>query len=275
MLKWYFYLGLALIILAQINFILIIRPFAYWYIPIVWWGFILVVDSLVYKIAGKSMIATYPKEFLFLVLLSVPFWTIFEVYNIFTHSWYYVHYFWYVHIVDFMIIMPAFMETFTLFTVLGVGKKLDMKGISNTRKKGNERSHLNVIRLLVVLGLIASVLPILLPKLGYLFEWTGLFLLIDPINYLTGRPSIIRMVSSGKAGIIARLALGGLVTGFFMEFWNYQAYPKWFYAFSANIRLFEMPLQGYVGYVPFMMEVFLFFALFRSFIFKKENAFLK
>lgn len=275
MLKWYFYLGLALIIFAQINFVLVIKPLAYWYIPIVWWGFILVVDGITNKISGKSMISTYPKEFVFLVALSVPFWSIFEVYNIFTHSWYYVHYFWYVHLFDFMIIMPAFMETFSLVGVLGFGKRFDNKKITTKVKKRNEKYQISIIKLLVVVGFFAAILPIIIPKSSYPFEWFGLFLFIDPLNYLTGRPSIIKIVSTGRRGILIQSALAGLITGFFMEFWNYQAYPKWYYAFTATgLKLFEMPLQGFLGYIPFMMVVFLFFSLFRSFIFKKRNVFL-
>src|SRR5271157_1094687 len=127
MLKWYGYLGLVLIALAQINFFAKIEPFATWYIPIVWYGYILFVDSLVYNVKKRSLISSYPKEFLFLVVLSVPFWLIFEFYNIFTLSWHYLNYVWYVHFVDFTTIMPAILETFSLYTALNVGRRFDKK----------------------------------------------------------------------------------------------------------------------------------------------------
>jgi hypothetical protein len=277
MLKWYGYLGLVLIAFAQINFLTKIEPFATWYIPIVWYGFILFVDSLVYKVKKRSLISTYPKEFLFLLLLSVPFWSIFELYNLFTSSWYYVNYVWYVHFVDFTTIMPAVLETFSLFTVLGVGTWFDSKrnGLSIKKQKLIGRGYsFDVIILLIVFGAFASLMPVLMPIIGFPFIWFGMFLLLDPLNYLTGRQSLVQKVSSGKVSTIIRLFFAGITMGLFWEFWNYQAYPKWFYSipyFTSSIKLFEMPLFGYLGYLGFALEVFLFYAFFRPFIFKKGN----
>jgi hypothetical protein len=148
MLRWYGYLGIALIILAQLNFFAKIEPFATWYIPIVWYGYILFVDSLVYKVKKRSLISNYPKEFLFLVALSVLFWSIFELYNIFTLSWSYANYVWYVHFLDFTTIMPAVLETFSLFTALKLGKRFDIKK-GKVHKPANERL---IVKLLVIFG---------------------------------------------------------------------------------------------------------------------------
>ena len=277
-LKWHGYLGLILIALAQINFLTRIEPFASWYIPIVWYGYILFVDSLVYKVKKRSLISSYPKEFLFMLILSVPFWSIFEAYNLLTSSWYYVNYVWYVHFADFTTIMPAVLETFSLFTALGLGKRFDRKagspGLTKRRRSvGGAVSH-NVVRLLVAFGAFAALMPILIPPIGFPFIWLGLFLLFDPLNYLTGRQSVVSKVCSEGWGIIIRLFLAGITMGFFWEFWNYQAYPKWFYSIfylTYNTKLFEMPLVGYLGYLGFALEVFVFYAFFRQFIFKGHN----
>ncbi len=49
-----------------------------------------------------------------------------------------------------------------------------------------------------------------------------------------------------------------LTCGFFWEFWNYFSYPKWVYdvPFFGRWHIFEMPLLGYLGYIPFSVEVF-------------------
>lgn len=277
MLRYYGYLGLFLIILAEINFSAAIEPFALWYIPIVWYGYIFFVDSLVYRLKKGSLIASYPSEFLFLAALSLPFWLIFESYNTFTGSWYYVHYAWYVHLVNFTTIMPAILETFSLFNALGIGRRFDKKKDPERKDLRANAMSLNAIRLLVAIGAFIATIPIFLPILGFPFMWIGLFLFLDPLNYLTNRPSIIKKVSEGRNSLVIRLFLAGITMGFFWEFWNYQAYPKWMYnmpSFIQSIRLFEMPLLGYLGYLPFSMEVFLFFALFRSFAFKNRNALL-
>jgi hypothetical protein len=277
MLRLYGYLGLVLIALAEINFWAVIEPFALWYLPIVWYGYILFVDSLVFRIKKRSLITSYPKEFVFLLLISVPFWLIFELYNTFTGSWQYFNYTWYLHLVDFTTIMPALLETFSLLNAMNIGRRFDNK--RNAVKQGrsnraNEAFGRNIIKLLIVFGVFAATLPALVPYFGFMLMWTGLFFFLDPFNYLTGRPSIIQKVSLGQKSLMIRLFLAGIIMGFFWECWNYQAYPKWMYTlppYIYNIRLFEMPLEGYLGYLTFAMEVFLFFALFRSLLFKNDN----
>lgn len=272
MLKLYGYLGLAIILFVEINFLLVIMPFASWYIVIVWYGYILFIDSLVYKIKKKSLIYTYPKEVILMLIISVPFWLIFEFYNIFTGSWFYLNYVWYVHLLDFTTIMPAVMETFSLLTALDIAKRFDV--IKKRVKATRNPRHLNLVKMLVVLGALAVIVPYIMPHIGFMFIWVGLFLLLDPFNYLIRRPSIIEKVSKGNKGIMLRLFLTGILMGFLWEFWNFQAYPKWMYSFpgaATAIKLFEMPLFGYLGYLPFAMEVFLFYALFRSFVFKNHN----
>jgi hypothetical protein len=46
--------------------------------------------------------------------------------------------------------------------------------------------------------------------------------------------------------------------GFFWEMWNFYTYPKWIYRipFVDFFRIFEMPLLGYFGYLPFSLELF-------------------
>lgn len=273
MLRKYGYIGILLIIFAEINFILVIQPFAIWYIPIVWYGYILFIDSLVYKIHKSSLITKYPKEFILLCLISILFWSIFELYNMYTLSWIYVNYTWYLHLFDFTTIMPAILETFSLLNVLNIGKSIDIK--NTVKPKSSKDRIFIIIYVLVILGGLASILPIINIELGLPFIWLGLFLLMDPLNYIIGRPSLIQKISTGKKSIALRIWLSGIIMGFFWEFWNYQAYPKWYYTlpliYFPNLKLFEMPITGYLGYLPFAAEVFLFFAFFRGFIFKKEN----
>ena len=120
MFKKYGYLGIVLILFAQLNFFLKIKPFDLWYVPIIWWGYILLVDALTFHLDGKSLISTYPKKFWLVVVLSIPLWGVFEWYNLFTHSWYYINYTFLVHVVDFTIIFPAVLETYTLLKALSL-----------------------------------------------------------------------------------------------------------------------------------------------------------
>ena len=45
--------------------------------------------------------------------------------------------------------------------------------------------------------------------------------------------------------------------------WNFYAYPKWVYQvpFVDFWRIFEMPILGYGGYIPFSLELFALYHL--------------
>jgi hypothetical protein len=49
-----------------------------------------------------------------------------------------------------------------------------------------------------------------------------------------------------------------LLTAFFWEMWNFLSYPKWVYhvPWGGWLHVFEMPLLGYGGYLPFALELF-------------------
>jgi len=53
--------------------------------------------------------------------------------------------------------------------------------------------------------------------------------------------------------------------GVLWEFWNYWSGAKWIYAipFFNYWKVFEMPLVGYLGFMPFALECYLFWQLLR------------
>ena len=54
------------------------------------------------------------------------------------------------------------------------------------------------------------------------------------------------------------LAIGALICGCFWELWNYYSYPKWIYRTPGAQfwHVFEMPLLGFGGYLPFGWDLF-------------------
>ena len=51
-------------------------------------------------------------------------------------------------------------------------------------------------------------------------------------------------------------ALAALVCGVFWEMWNYWSLARWTYSipYVHRFSIFEMPLLGYAGYLPFGLE---------------------
>ena len=102
------------------------------------------------------------------------------------------------------------------------------------------------------------VLMLSVPTIFYPFAWTSLVLIFEPINCWTGRPYFLRQLHEGDWRTVVSLALGALMCGFFWEMWNYYSFPKWTYHIPglAFFHIFEMPLLGYGGYVPFALELY-------------------
>jgi hypothetical protein len=73
-----------------------------------------------------------------------------------------------------------------------------------------------------------------------------------------GNKTIFKYTSEGNCRPIISLAVGGLICGFFWEMWNYYSYPQWkYYLPGVNVlHIFEMPLPGYLGYLPFPLELY-------------------
>jgi hypothetical protein len=65
-------------------------------------------------------------------------------------------------------------------------------------------------------------------------------------------------VREGRWDTVLVLFAAGLVCGWFWELWNVFSMPKWVYQvpFVGWLKLFEMPILGYGGYLPFALEVF-------------------
>jgi len=52
--------------------------------------------------------------------------------------------------------------------------------------------------------------------------------------------------------------MAGLICGGLWEFWNFWAYTKWLYSvpYLENLKWFEMPPLGFLGFLPFALECY-------------------
>jgi hypothetical protein len=84
------WLGLAIILLAELLLFLHVRWVEVFFTPIVWTGYLLFADSLVCSLKGSSLMAESPRSLLALACCSVPLWLIFEAYNLRLKNWIYI-----------------------------------------------------------------------------------------------------------------------------------------------------------------------------------------
>src|SRR5262249_29294474 len=104
---------------------------------------------------------------------------------------------------------------------------------------------------------------------GYLwaFVWTGWVFLLEPFNYWRGAQSLYHDWEHGTLTRTLQLFAAGAICGLLWEFWNRWAYTKWTYIFPAGLggRIFEMPLVGFLGFLPFALDCFVMFHFISSF----------
>ncbi len=259
--------GLGITLTAESLLFHKVQWAATFFTPLAWTGYLLFVDALVSSLEGKSRLTRSPREFLSLAFWSVPLWLVFEAYNLRLANWAYVGlpespvirgvgYVW-----SFATIWPAIFETADLMNALGSRS-------SEAKPRPICSRPIRVI--FVLLGLTLVTVPVLVPVRGgqYLFGavWVGFIFLLDPIIYRWNGRSLIRDWEGGQSSTLESFLLAGLVCGFLWEFWNYWASAKWLYVFriGQNLKVFEMPLPGYLGFPPFALECFVMYEFLRT-----------
>lgn len=268
----WFWLGVVLLPGAWSLSWMGVTPAAYFTFFPLWLGYILVVDGLTYRRIQTSLLARGWQQWLLLFAFSVPLWWLFEWANGFLGNWRYVLPFDYGQIeygllasLAFSTVLPAlfttafFLRTFPVFA----------------RPRYGWRIAPGPFGLVVIAsaGAILFALSLLVPQYAFPLVWIGLFLLLDPLNRLFRRTSLAAEVAIGRWDTVIVLWSAGLLCGFFWEFWNWRATPKWVYdvPFVSEPKLFEMPLLGFGGYLPFALEVFAAYALLSGVLFGKPN----
>jgi len=267
------FLGLTIMIVSEGATLAHVEPFWSWNTPICWTGFILFADGIVFRARGNSWLRSAPREFALLALASIPLWLVFEFYNRFIHNWYYVglpenpivRYFGYAW--AFATISPALFEGAELVAVLRAGTSKKGSGVVFPFTAKTTPDLFFSPALPIVVGALLLAWPLVRPS-PYLAApvWLGFIFLLDPINARLGAESLTDDLRTGRADRIVNLALSGLLCGFLWELWNYWARSKWHYSvpIMENLKFFEMPLPGYLGFPAFALECFTMYVFLRA-----------
>ena len=255
-------LGLLIIVVSEILIFSGVKFVSQWFTPIVWTGYILLMDQVNERLGGWSLMAHRRSEFALMVLLSIVCWVIFETYNLHLKNWEYLnlpHNPWVRHLgygVSFATIFPGIFQTYYFLDNVNLFRKLKSK--SPRRLRGS-------FGYLETIGLVFLLLPLFLEESDarYLFGmvWIGFVLLLEPLNYRLGFRSIIREIERGNYSTMSNLLATGVICGILWEFWNYWAFTRWIYTlpFPTGFKIFEMPALGFLGFFPFAIECYAMF----------------
>ena len=231
----------------------------YYFFPL-WLGYILVVDSLVWMKTRTSPITRLGWRYALVFLVSAPFWWFFELLNRSISNWSYITPWDYgligkglIGSLSFSTVIPAVLTTAELVyaysSITRNGRRFDFRTWQVV--------GFHVLGWLMLGGML------LWPEYLFPFCWISLYFIIDPLARLAGGTTVSTFLERGDWRSVVSLAVAGLICGWFWEMWNFLAMPKWEYAVPhvGFLKVWEMPLLGYGGYIPFAFETMAFYAL--------------
>jgi hypothetical protein len=223
-----------------------------------WVGYILLANGWTLHRTGHCMITDRPRFLFALFPASAVVWWCFEYLNRFVQNWYYVG----PHAlsaceyllqatVPFSTVLPAVLSTMeVLASEPAFARGLDrLPRIVWATKK---RAGWGVL-LLAGAGLAGIGIW---PDRLFPLVWVAPLLLITAVQILAGEDTIFSPLWKGDGRSLWLAAVAALLCGLCWEMWNYKSLVHWEYAIPSvqAFKLFEMPLLGYAGYLPFGLE---------------------
>ncbi len=248
-------LGLA-IVLARLE----VEPVATWFYLFAWYPTLLLLDTFVVVVGGRSMLER-PKNLLIMLWWSAVIWFLFEALNFRLQNWYYIFVpsnniaRWGSTILAFATVVPAIVLAERLLDRLKLGHKLMTRRIVVRPKD---------LKLAAGIGWGLLALVMVFPRLLFPLVWAAVWLIAEPALYRSDpEHSLFRDMELGRWGRIARVMLGGLFIGLLWESFNHPARAKWIYTvpFLEGLKIFEMPPYGFLGFPPFALEAWTLYHL--------------
>jgi hypothetical protein len=273
---WHGWLGLALVaVFWPLNWLAPGQRTIWAFFPL-WTGFALTVDALVYLRKRTSLLTRSWKRYIGLFLISVPAWWVFEALNSRVQNWGYIGTqgvgplaYAVLASLNFAIVIPAVFGAAELASTFGFLRKARPGLVI----KGDRKTTLSFF----IAGWIMLALMLVWPRYFFAFLWISVFFILEPINVWLGHRSLTEWTGKGDWRPIYSLWVGVLITGFFWEMWNFYAWPKWVYTvpYVNFLHIFEMPLLGYGGYLPFALELFTLYHLITGLLGDKHGGYVK
>ena len=260
---WHTYLGLVVMAAAGTGLFAGNRFAEIYFTPLVWTGYILLVDGIVAKRKGVSALVSRRREFYIALPLSIICWYVFEGVNLLLRNWTYVDLpentaaRWLGYAWSYATIFPGIFVTAELVESF-IGNRLE----GRRRIDFSARTE----QVFFVTGFILFVVPLVFPS-PYLcpLPWISVLLWFEGMNDRLGVGSFSAMFRRGSYGLFVSLIVSGAICGFLWEFWNFWAGTKWQYSvpYLSDVKIFEMPVLGYLGFMPFALECYLMYRLTR------------
>lgn len=251
-------------------------PRTYWAFFPLWLGYSVTVDALVRWRTGTSLLTRSWRQYVGLFLISAPAWWIFEALNLRTQNWIYLgadqfttvqYAFW--TTLSFTTVMPAVFGSAELMASFGFLRRLGRGPVVRPDRRTTFTAFL--------IGWIGLILMLIWPTIFFPFVWVSLYFILEPLNIWLGNRSLTDWTQRGDWRPVLAAWLGVLLTAFFWEMWNYLSYPKWIYhvPWGGWLHVFEMPLLGYGGYLPFSLELLALYQFIQGILGRRRSDYVR
>lgn len=223
-----------------------------------WIAYIIVVNALTARRTGRCLLTHRTRYFLWLFPLSASFWWFFEYLNRFVQNWYYTA------CSDLSGLEYFITATLPFATVLPAVLSTEVWLASNPRTSAGLETFpvIRFKRPRLLAGTTLFVSSAGLFFIGWFSDqlfpllWVSPLLLILSFQCLEKGQSFFPELGIGDWRRVFRFCLAALICGFFWEMWNMYSLSQWIYTvpYVSRFHLFEMPLLGFSGYLPFGLE---------------------
>jgi hypothetical protein len=220
-----------------------------------WLGYVLTINALTFRRSGHCLLRDRPGCFAALFPASAAFWWYFEYIDHYVGNWHYIGvesfgpaaYFMHATI-SFSTVLPAVAGTrewLTSYPRLECG----LANLWPVRAADTKALAAAVL----VFGMFGFFAIGAWPRYFYAMVWVAPVLILVSLQALTALPSPLTHLVRGDWRGVGVPAVAALVCGFFWELCNWQSLAHWEYSipFVQRFPIFEMPLLGYAGYLPF------------------------
>jgi predicted flap endonuclease-1-like 5' DNA nuclease len=231
-----------------------IPPIPTWFYVFAWYPTLVALDQGVVLLGGESLLER-PRDLVLMLWWSAVIWFLFEALNFRLQNWYYVFLpasrldRWLGITISLATVVPAVFLGERLLDRLGVWRDL------RWRQVPLEPKHLPLVAGIGV-GLLAATL--VFPRFLHPLTWVAVWLVIEPLLYARDpERSLFADAARGSWGRIVRLLAAGLFAGVLWETFNSVARGRWIYTvpFLEGLKIFEMPVVGFLGFPFFALEV--------------------
>lgn len=230
------------------------------------WGFSLIIDGIVFKrTGGESIVENMPRTLLGIGLASISGWLIFEYLNFFVDdNWCYPaanlisnSAFYMYAIIGSAGLMPMTIEVYTLLNTFKI--------LRNRYSHGPIIIINRPVQYIVLVTAILSTFAIsYFPNALFFIIWFVPLIVISLLLDILGLWTPFKPIAEkGNWTPLALICMAQFFMGFLHESWNYlsgthnplQTYSPDYWEYSIPyvdaFHVFEMPILGYFGYIPF------------------------